>query len=160
MSQFAESSGALGTKFVVAKIDELMKSRGVNEETRNAITNSVEMMYEYIPYAIKQGKDPADGKVLAEFLATKGKHMAKYLGNDSVNCGLAIVDLIKSVGTASRSSGALPLATLRWGLAVLDLIEVGNSCEAAQAAYYELFLREHSSTISSARSRAATLHMP
>lgn len=106
-------------------------------------------MYEYIPYAIKQKKNPSDGKVLAEFLATKGGHVARYFGSDSVNCGLAILDLLKSVraATASSQMANVPLATLTWGIAMLDLIEFGNSCEPAQKAYYEAFLRNSSLSI-------------
>ncbi|CAG9258711.1 hypothetical protein PUN4_320067 [Paraburkholderia unamae] len=109
--------------------------------------NSFEMMYEYIPYAMKQAKNPSDGKVLAEFLAGKGMHAAKFLGNNSINCGLAIVDLLKSGATALEATNSpavavLPVPVLAWGLASLDLIEVGNSCEFAQDAYYYLFLKD------------------
>ncbi|HEX2553595.1 MAG TPA: hypothetical protein VHL98_07840 [Microvirga sp.] len=162
MSNAAESVGSLGMKGAMTMLDEHMRSRGVSEETRSAVINTVEMMYEYIPYAIKQGKDPTDGKVLAEFLMTKGKHMAKYMGNDAVNCGLAIIDLIKSSQTATTltKTGNVPLATLTWGLAMLDLIEVGNSCEPAQYAYYELFLKQSSVSLAPVRAKVRQSYAP
>ncbi|MCF7699917.1 hypothetical protein [Loktanella sp. M215] len=154
MGNIYESVGSLGLKVVVQQIDDLMQSKGVGQETRSAVTNSLEMMYEYQSYAIRQGKNPSDGKVLASFLATKGKHMAKYFGNDSVNCGLAIIELLKSTRTAAAYSktGNVPLVTLTWGLAMLDLIEVGNRCEPAQQAFYEAVLRKSSVTINPIRS--------
>ena len=149
MSEFGEGLGSLGIKAAAQQIDDYMIKRGVSEETRSAVINSIGMMYEYIPYAIKQNKNPSDGKVLAEFLATKGSHVAKYFGNNNVNCGLAILDLLKSIHTATTSVQVanVPLATLTWGLAMLDLLEVGNSCEPVQMAYYEAFLRNSSVTI-------------
>jgi hypothetical protein len=134
-------------KVVSQKLDDLLKANRVPTETREMMVNSFEMMYEYIPYAIKQGKNPSDGKVLAEFLATKGMKTAKYLGNNSINCGIAIVELLRSGTTAietstSPAAAVLPAQVLAWGLASLDLIEVGNSCEFAQDAYYHAFLKD------------------
>jgi hypothetical protein len=134
-------------KVVSQKLDELMRQQGVPQATRDAIVNSFEMMYEYIPYAIKQGKNPSDGKVLAEFLAKKGMYMSKFLGSNSVSCGAAIVGLLQSGAAAMEVSASpggafLPAPVLAWGLATLDLIEVGNSCEFVQDAYYHTFLRE------------------
>ena len=139
-------------KIISQKLDELLKSNNVPTETREMFVNSFEMMYEYIPYAIKQRKNPSDGKILAEFLATKGMKTAKYLGKNSINCGVAIVDLLKSGATAvetSTSPGAafLPAPVLAWGLASLDLIEVGNSCEFAQDAFYHAFLKDSAPVI-------------
>ena len=134
-------------KVISQKLDELLKKNQVPAETREMIVNSFEMMYEYIPYARKQRKNPSDGKVLAEFLATKGMKAAKYLGNNSINCGIAIVELLKSGATAVETSTSpaaafLPAPVLAWGLATLDLIEVGNSCEFAQDAFYHAFLKD------------------
>ena len=146
MNDLAERFGSLGSKAIVHKVDEFMRERDVSAETREAVTNSLAMMYEYLSYAKKQGKDPTNGKVLAQFLATKGKHMAKYVGNEQVKCGLAITDLLTSTYAAANVSrtGNLPGIVLTWGLAMLDLIEMGNSCEPAQRLYYELFLKESS----------------
>lgn len=145
-------------KALAQQLDNFLRQRKVSNEAREAIVNSFEMMVEYIPYALKQKKDPSDGKVLAAFLATKGQYLAKYLGNDSLNCGLAIVDLLKSGTRAAEASAgagavALPVPVLAWGLAGLDLIAVGNSCEFAQRAYYEAFLKDSDHVIR--RSEAA-----
>ncbi len=146
-------------KLVSQKLDDLLKAQKVAPEVREAMLNSFEMMYEYIPYAIEQGENPSSGKVLAKFLATKGMKTAKFLGSNSINCGIAIVELIKSGSTAvqvSSSAGALflPAPVLAWGLATLDLIEVGNSCEFAQNAYYDLFMKESSYAIQRSSSAA------
>jgi hypothetical protein len=149
VGELGVSAGDLGVRAAVEQLDAYMKKKGISEETRNAITNSISMMYEYIPYALNQGKDPSDGKVLREFLVTKGGHALKYFENGDVNCAVALVEFLNSVRTALSSSrtGNVPLATLTWGLAALDLLEVGNSCEAAQRAYYETFLKEKNVTI-------------
>ena len=158
MGTNAELGLTTAQKLVSQKLDDLMKRNNVPSETREAFINAFEMMYEYIPYAMKQKKNPSDGKVLAEFLATKGMKMAKFLGNNSINCGVALVDLLKSSTTAlevseSPAAGFLPAPVLAWGLAALDLIEVGNSCEFVQDATYHMFLKDSAAVIS--RSEAA-----
>ena len=122
---------------------------------RSKIIICAGIMYEYIPYAIEQKSDPTDGKVLAKFLAGKGMKMAQLFGNDSVNCGLSIVELLLSANKASTVSatGFLPAAVAAWGLALLDLIEVGNSCEFAQQAYYDAFLKSSSVQLVLVRTR-------
>lgn len=140
--------GLTGTqKLVSQRLDELLKRQNVPVETREAFIQSFEMMYEYIPYALEQRENPSSGKVLAKFLATKGMKMAKFLGNNSLNCGIAIVELLKSGATAVETSSSpaaafLPAPILAWGLAALDLIEVGNSCEFAQDAFYHAFQKD------------------
>jgi len=150
-------------KVISRSLDELLKSRNVEPETRETIVNAFEMMYEYIPYAIQQRENPSDGKVLARFLATKGMKTAKLFGSNPVNCGIAIVELLKSGSTAVEASSspavaALPAPVLAWGLATLDLIEVGNSCEFAQRAYYEAFVRDSSYLIKRSSDAAGTLN--
>ena len=154
-------------KVISQKLDDLMKERGVPSETREAVTNSFGMMSEYIPYALKQRKDPSDGKVLAEFLATKGMYVAKYFGNNAVNCGIAIISLMKSGATAaevSSSPGAvfLPAPVLAWGLAFLDLLDVANSCEFVSDATYHLFLKQSEAVIrrTEAIDRKTPAHSP
>jgi len=162
MSGIGEFSSQLGMKAAMQQLDAYLKKRGVNEETRDMVVNSMEMMYEYIPYTIAQRKDPTDGKVLAEFLAVKGTKMSKYLGVDAVNCGAAIVEFLMSANKAyaSTASGVPPVITLAYGLALLDLIEVGNKCEFAQKAYYEAFMREHTIVIEPVRARVdASMNM-
>lgn len=149
-------------KVISAKLDELLKSNNVPQEAREALINSFEMMYEYIPYAIEQGKNPSDGKVLAKFLANKGLKTTKFLGNNSINCGLSIIDLLKSGSTAleissSPAAGFLPAPVLAWGLATLDLIEVGNSCEFMQSAYYHAFIKDSNYTIKRSSAAAGLL---
>lgn len=139
-----ELYGGVGMKAAMTLLDDLLTKQNVSSDTRAMVVNSFEMMWEYVPYAISQGKNPSDKKVLAQFLANKGSKLVKYLGNDSANCAIAMVDFLLSAQRAGTTTGALPLATLAYGLAVLDLIEVGNSCEFAQIAYYEAFIRESS----------------
>jgi hypothetical protein len=143
--------GGLGVKFVSERLDHFLEEQKIDSETREAIKNSIEMMYEYIPYAIEQKEDPTNGKVLAKFLATKGMYMAKYFGNDAVNCGIAIVNFMQSIYKAGKYGRGLPLTTLFWGLAMLDLINVGNSCEPAQKAAYELFYKQSTAKLSPIR---------
>ena len=54
-----------------------------------------------------------------------------------------MVDFLQSANKAMAAtpSGAVPVAVLAWGLATLDLIDVGNSCEFVQQGYYEAFLK-------------------
>ncbi len=149
-------------KAVSHALDQLLQKQKVPQETREAILNSFEMLYEYIPYAIEQGKSPSDGKILAKFLATKGMKMSKYLGNNSINCGIALVELLKSGATAVETTNSpavafLPAPVLAWGLATLDLIEVGNSCEFAQDAFYHAFLKDSSYTIQRSQSAAGVM---
>lgn len=70
----------------------------------------------------------------------------RHYSSIEVNCGLSIVDLILSSHSAYAVSatGFPPAIVTAWGLAMLDLIEVGNSCEFAQQAYYDAFLKESS----------------
>jgi len=155
MSEAGELYGSTAVKAAVQQVDSYLASKGVAAETRDAITNSFEIMYEYIPYAIKQGKDPTDGKILAEFLRTKGLKTLKFTGEDNIKCGVAIVEFLLSAHKAagSTATGVPPVMTLAYGLALLDLIEVGNSCEFAQQAYYEAFLRESSVKLEPVRMR-------
>ena len=78
-----------------------------------------------------------------EFLYTKNGHVAKLLGNEAVDCGLAMVDFVLSVrtATAATNTGFPPAITLAYGLAIIDLIDVGNSCNFAQQAYYDAVLK-------------------
>lgn len=135
------SSAAMKT--VVQQLDDAMKARGVSETTRGHMLEIFQMSYAYIPYVIAQKKDPTDVKVLMEFLAIKNKHLAKLLGNEAVDCGIAMVDFIGSVRTAAvaTKTGFPPAIVLSYGLALIDLLEVGNSCSFAQQAYYEAVLR-------------------
>ena len=137
-------AGSLGMAAAMKTLDQLMTEQGVSEEARAQIINAASMMYEYIPYCIEQKKDITDGKVLRDFLITKGSKTLQMFGNDSVNCAMAIVDFLMSTKTAAgtTSTGIPPAIVLAYGLAVLDLISVGNSCEFAQQAYYEAFLRK------------------
>lgn len=144
-------------KEISHQLDQLLQNQRVPQETREAILNSFEMLYEYIPYAIRQGKNPTDGMILADFMATKGMKMSKHLGNNSINCGIALVELFKSFNTAAKISYAPTAAVLAWGLAVLDLIEVGNSCEFAQDAYYQLFLKDSSHAVHRSQTAAGNL---
>lgn len=152
MSAYGELGGTAFQKLVSQRLDSALASNNVPQDTRDMFINSLEMMYEYIPYAISQKKNPSDGKVLAAFLASKGRKMAKYLGNDTINCGVALVEFIKSTAAATEVSTSpgvlyLPVPVLAWGLAALDLIEVGNSCEFVQDATYHVFLKDSSNTI-------------
>jgi len=139
-----EKGTSLAMKKAMLLLDEQLVKKGVSSSARAAVINSIELMYDYIPYAIAQGKNPSDGKVLAEFLLTHGGKTAKYLGNDAVNCGVAIVDFLLSIRTAASTSEILPVAFLTWGIAMLNLLEVGNSCEPAQMLTYELFMKTSS----------------
>lgn len=152
MGSYTELRGTAFQKLVSQRLDSAMAANDVPQETRDMFINSLEMMYEYIPYALNQGKNPSDGKILAAFLATKGMKMAKYLGNDSINCGVALVDFIKSTATATEVTNSpaavyLPAPVLAWGLAALDLLEVGNSCEFVQDATYHLFYKDSSHVV-------------
>lgn len=163
MSRMSELGLTTTQKMVSQQLDQLLTKHHVPQETREAILNSFEMLYEYIPYAIEQGKSPSDGTVLAKFLATKGMKMSKYLGSNSINCGVALVELLKSSATAVETSSSpaaafLPAPVLAWGLATLDLIEVGNSCEFAQDAYYHAFLKDSSHVVRRTEAAAGNLH--
>jgi len=138
-----ELAGEAGLKVATEALDRIMAEKGVSQEIRDQVITIAEMMYEYIPYAIEQGKNPTDGKVLAAFLAAKGKHIATMFGNESLNCAISIVAFVLSAQKAATTTGTgfPPAIALAYGLAVLDLIDVGNSCEFAQRAYYEAFLR-------------------
>ena len=154
MSDYKELGSSLGLKVLMQNLDELMKNKGIEPDTREMIINSMEMMYEYVPYTIAQGKNPTDGKVLAEFLTKKMAKTLKYFGSDGTKCAAAIVEfLISSKDAYLYGRGALPAAVLAYGLALLDLIEVGNSCEPVQKAYYEAVLRESSVATEPVRSR-------
>jgi hypothetical protein len=137
-----ELAGDAGMKAAMASMDRLMEKKGVSKEVREQIINAAEMMYEYIPYAIEQKENPTDGKVLAKFLLMKkGTKVAKMFGNESVTCAISIVDFLLAAQTAVTTTGFPPAMALAYGLALLDLIDVGNSCEFAQQAYYEAFMR-------------------
>ena len=64
ISDSKEAFGSVAIKKTSQLLDSYLKDKGVSVESREAMTNSLEMMYEYIPYTIKQGKNPSDGKVL------------------------------------------------------------------------------------------------
>ena len=155
MTETKDLLSSLGMKAMIQKLDGYLAKQGVQKESRDAIMNSFEMMYEYIPYAAKQGKNPTDSKILAEFLAKKGLKTAKHLGSDPVNCGIAVTEFLLSFrdAVASQATGAPPLILLAYGLAMLDLIEVGNSCEPVQRAYYEALQKQSSVKLIPIRSR-------
>lgn len=146
MSSNSDLTNAAGTKLVLKTLDELMVERGVSEDTRSSVLTCIQMMYEYIPYAIKQGKNPTDKTVLRDFLQSKGQHLASMMGNEQIDCGLALIDFIGSAKNAmsTTSTGAIPFAALAWTLALVDLIDVGNSCPAVQQATYEIYYKNSS----------------
>ena len=148
-------AGALRT--IKDRLDKYMQGRGVSPETREQILTLIDIMAQYPPYVAKQGKDPTDPKVLRAFLIEKGKNTAALFGNDQVACGLAVYDLLQSTYTAigSTRSGNLPIATLGWGLALLELVDMGNSCTPVQQAWYEAFYRQHTIRIRQIRLTAA-----
>lgn len=152
----AEMSGSLGLKAVLNQLNSFLQKQGVDRSTRETITSVSAMMYEYIPYAIRQGKNPADKTVLIGFLQTKGLNIVKLFGHNGVNCAIAISEFVLSVGKAKSvtATGFPPAITLAWGLAMLDLIEVGNSCEPVQQLTYELFMRESHVKLAPVRVRA------
>ncbi|MCG5233964.1 hypothetical protein [Xanthobacter oligotrophicus] len=148
MSAPVEAGSELGLKFLTSKLDEYMIKNGVQEQLRSNIINSIEMMYEYIPYAMS--KDPSNPKVFGEFMAIKLGKMAKYSNDDDIKCAISILEFILSVKKLidfKGGGGYPPLLALMWGLAMLNLIEVGNSCSAVQEATYHLFLKENSAKI-------------
>lgn len=145
--------GAVGIKAASEALDRYLVSKDVDAETREMIRNSLEMMLEYMPYAISQGKDPTDRRLFAEFLAKKGLYIEKYAANDKIKCGISVAEFLMSAKTAAGSSSALPLAVAAWGVAFLDLIEIGNSCEFAQRAYYQTFLKQSSARLAPVRRR-------
>jgi hypothetical protein len=160
----ARDLGLTTTQRVVShKLDQLLTVQKVGPEAREALINSFEMMYECIPYAIEQGENPSNGKVLAKFLAAKGMNTAKFLGSNSINCGIAIVELLQSGSTAvevssSPAAAFLPAPVLAWGLATLDLIEVGNSCEFVQEATYQVFRKDSAYVTRRSSSAAGNLN--
>ena len=88
---------------------------------------------------------------------------AKYLGSNSINCGIAIVELLKSGATAVEVSNSpavafLPIPVLVWGLASLDFIEVGNSCEFASDAFYHAVLKDSDHVIRRTEAAAGQLN--
>lgn len=156
MKPDTELKMTLFQKIISQKLDELLTARNVPKDTRDALINSLEMMYEYIPYVAKQHGIPSDRKLLNDFLSAKGKKMVKFAGNDRINCIIALLDFLDSSSKAVKlSSGAaaavLPVPVLAWGLATLDLIEVGNSCEFVQEATYHIFIKENSLPVKRAR---------
>lgn len=157
MSQI-DTFGTLAFREAMSRLDVLMKERGVSIESRDDIKNCAALLFEYIAYAQRQSRDPTDRKVLVKFLDTKSRGTLKLLGNDSINCGLSIIDLLITArhANAATASGLLPVAVTAWGLAVLDLIEVGNSCSFVQQGFYELFLKQH--TIELQRHRERVRH--
>ena len=164
MSELKELTASGLQKVVSQKLDSLMAAKNVPKETREMLINSLEMIYEYISYARKLSQNPSDGKALRGFLATKAGKMAKFLGNDPINCGVALVEFLGSTEkavTVSRSREAiyLPVPVLAWGLAALDLIEVGNSCEYVQEATYHVFLKNSSPAIDKARAMVGTTYV-
>ena len=67
---------------------------------------------------------------------------------------LVMTNAALSLIRGGRSSwGRTPSIALAYGLAVLDLISVGNSCDFAQRAYYEAFLRESGNGLAPVRVR-------
>ncbi len=137
---------SLAVRAALDQLDNLLAEKNVDADVRARIKTCAALMYEYIPYAIEQRKDPTDAKVLALFLTGKGLKTATLFGHDGVNCAISIVELLLSIqkATAASSTAVPPLVVLAWGVAMLDLIEVGNSCEFAQQAYYHAFQRQSS----------------
>jgi hypothetical protein len=74
---------------------------------------------------------------------------------DHISVGRSLLRLPVTLIAIGRG---LPLATLFWGLAMLDLINVGNSCEPAQKAAYELFYKQ--STVKLSPIRASVRQTP
>jgi len=130
----------------VQQLDEAMQERGVSPKTREQIRILARSMFEFVPYALAQGKRPDDVAVFLKFAKARGLQHALLFGDDTVGCGVAVVGFLKSAGRAHAAlagSGplAVPAGVLAFGLLTLDLLEVGNSCPIVQQAYYEGFLR-------------------
>ena len=141
----------------VQQLDGAMRERGVSPETREQIRVLARSMFEFVPYALKQGRRPDDVAVFVEFAKARGLRQATLFGNETVNCGVAVVGFLKSAGRAHAALGgsgplAVPAAVLAFGLLTLDLLEVGNSCPVVQQAYYEGVLRtSHGDTMAARR---------
>jgi len=142
----------------VRQLDEAMAERGVSAETREQVGKLARLMFEFVPYALKQGRRPDDVTVFLEFAKARGLQQATLFGNDTVNFGVAVVGFLK---TAHRIRGGFTTTTalgvavtapvaaaLAFGLLLLDVLEIGNSCPVVQQAYYEEFLRKsHGDTL-------------
>lgn len=149
-------------RWVKSELDQQLQKRNVSEQSRANLLLIADLMYQYIDYARTQGLDPTNKTVLAKFLGEKSKNTVKLLGHEGLNCSLAIVDFLLSAGRAgsSFSAASLPLTTITLGMALLDLIEVGNSCDAVQQAYYEAFQRQSSVKLRLLRVRAQRHYSP
>lgn len=152
-----ELAGSAGLKLAQERLDVLLKHQGVEPETRARILTLMGMMYEYIPWAIAQKKDPTNGKILARFLAPKGMDATKLLGNEDLNCGIAVVEFVLNSKRVYLSQGYPPFMLLAFGLSVIDLLSIGNTCDFASQAIYEAFLRKSSVTLKRVRSETQIL---
>lgn len=143
-----------GMKAFENALDRAMEKENVSRETRRVTVAILDQAYQYVIFCIEHGEKP-DAKALASFLRMKGVLISHLSGNESLECYTAVAEFALGLRSKAAMVRGGPIgATLAASLLVLDLLEIGNSCEFAQEWYYESFI--HKGVEKSARSPQIT----
>ncbi len=147
------------------RLDAYLATRGVAGSLRVMLLATIENARAYFEYCEKAGKDPADKVALAEFLASKTIFVATMSQTETGLCYAAIAGFLVDIWNISRYAGkagalgTVPVAAITMGIALLDAIEIGNSCNAARQVWYDMFLNPHT-PIAEMRRQVRTTPMP
>jgi hypothetical protein len=130
-------------KLFLQKLDAFLQGRNVSTMTRNRIIAIVTHAQEYVDLCQKMGRNPSDKRALTVFLMQKGIFIAHMSQDESAECYASVAGFaIDAFTKAEFSLGRPPGAALYASFMVLDILEMGNSCEFLQAAYYDAFLKQ------------------
>ncbi|HUD30383.1 MAG TPA: hypothetical protein VMQ93_16055 [Novosphingobium sp.] len=141
-------AGKKGGKDLVLK--KLIEALPLPEDQKTILNWFASSQYDYTAWCMTEGQAPYTKQSILAYVVKKGpkafaesaKSFGKYTHEQNVIC----ISTIAAVVLEFRSRVGLlrggPIgATAGLGLMLLDLIEVGNSCEFVQEGYYDLFLK-------------------
>jgi hypothetical protein len=144
-------------RLFLQKLDVFLQQRKITPETRNRIIAVITHANEYMEFCERMRKNPADKGALLAFLTQKGIFAAHMSQDESAECyasmaGFAVDAYQDSeLWIAGPIGGALYVSFLS-----LDVLEMGNSCEFLQQAYYDAFLK--SAPTAASRETKKTIH--
>jgi len=129
-------------KLFLQKLDKFLQQRNVSTETRNRMIAIVTHAGEYVDFCNKMHKNPADKGALLAFFTQKGIFAAHMTQDESAECYASIAGFaVDAYQDAELNAGGPAGIALYVSFLSLDVLEMGNSCEFLQQAYYDAFLK-------------------
>lgn len=137
-------------------LKRLIDSLPLPRDQKTLLTWFAGSQYDYTAWCMTEGKTPYSKQSMIAYTLEKGPKVfvetSKSFGKFSHQQNVICVSTIAAVVLELRSRVGLmkggPIGmTAGIGLLMLDLLEIGNSCEFVQEGYYDLFLKSSDVTL-------------